>query len=191
MPLNFSWSIAPSESEIKSLAKKYYTIFIKSSPISYSLKNLVDLFSTSYQGLARQDKIDFELNISYCFDSGVYDYELENSITKIVSPIWNDLAERTRGSMMMEYISIYISDRQDKFPQKAFSKKLLEDKLIPESVIAKWVNDRLKKLKFKNMLDDDTQVYQLSKKYKPLAKSLNVKQSEWIDYVRERINKII
>ncbi|MBD2720813.1 hypothetical protein [Hymenobacter armeniacus] len=181
----------PSQRELNSLAEVYYTELTKQSLQAYSSPKFVNLFSSHYDQISEEAKELFKTNILEAWQEGLGNYDRENELTRLIRPLWEKLSKSFKEKLEYYYLSIFVSDRLDKFEQKSFANTLVYDNLIERPAVEAWLDKSIKDSK--NWFSDwsentNEKVGVISRSYVKIASYLNIDKTAWTDFVREKLD---
>jgi hypothetical protein len=172
---------------LKDLPDKYFGESIFLEPKIY-LSNFLSDFIDTFQNLSTSGVNAFNKKI--CDLLKATNYDEENALTLIIEKYSNRLPRAVSNCIHKVYINFYYSSRELRFPQKAYAKRLIRERLIDKSVILEWINEKIKdELKFYANSEELNLPY-FAKTYIDLGSSLNLSQEQWMKELRKIFKKL-
>jgi hypothetical protein len=172
---------------LKDLPDNYFGESIFLEPKIY-LSNFLSDFIDTFQNLSTSGVNAFNKKI--CDLLKATNYDEENALTLIIEKYSNRLPRAVSNCIHKVYINFYYSSRELRFPQKAYAKRLIRERLIDKSVILEWINEKIKdELKFYANSEELNLPY-FAKTYIDLGSSLNLSQEQWMKELRKIFKKL-
>lgn len=135
----------PSEKLKKELAELFYSTLLLNDLSIYHEEKFINTFSKTYPSLSKDIREKFEdqvvqLLAEYNKNSN---WNGENYITDSISPLWESFSRVAQENLKGIYLNIYIRDTLDKFPQKKFAKKLVDQSSIDKEYAKSWLEKEI------------------------------------------------
>lgn len=184
----FLESYEPGQVTVKKEAEKYYSKLLPQYFDIYSREIFIQMFSKEYVNLPEDNRHRFEEFIMSKSKDVLNDWNKENALTDVVSPIWGNLTSQTKEILSDFYLDIYISTRADKFAQKAFSMVLVSSGKISRNTIKRWLDEKLERAKKSYDTISEESLRTIAITYFPAAKILYADIKDWYAYVKENMN---
>ena len=165
---------------LKTLANKYYSELIFTSPSPYLINFLGD-FLEIFNTISKDAKDKFESNLTILYRK--VDWEGENMLTHIIKRWRDDISPSVINDVHKIYIDYYFSGREIRFPQKSYANELIKNGILSKDIIFSWLE---KKMDDDLKLDDDYTEFNVkyfSKTYFDLALSLKLNAEQWVDEI--------
>lgn len=185
----FLEDISPRQESDRALADKYFTVLLLKNMDAYARPRFIDKYTRFYNELPDVSKNKFEQLLPECILKILGSWERENRFTEVVEPIWEQLSDDAKNSLIPLYLEIYVStDRGDNHPQKQFAHRLINENLISEELIRSWLQKRLREDKESYELLTESRINFISERYFKLAKNgLNMDREPWIEFVHSTL----
>lgn len=180
----------PSQDLKNELAIDYYSKLIKLNISIYHRDVFNSVFSQCYSVIPKEAKDTFEYEIKETLKvfNKNSNWNGENYVTEIISPIWELLKQETQEELKGIYLNIYVRDTSDKFVQKKFANMLVEKKVIKKEFVEKWLENEISN--FLNSNEDEESLLSvdfIARTYFRLNNILKVETETWREYVTERL----
>lgn len=133
---------------VQSLTSVFFLKYFKDNFGAYGASPTLDPFVQHFGNLPKEkiDEIGNALVEELRRVEGNWD--AENQITDFVSFNWNMFSEEVRKSFKQLYLDIFVSSsRQDRFAQKSFAIKLMQERQTTKAEIEIWLQSKLAKMK--------------------------------------------
>lgn len=173
----------PKVETLKTLAKEYYTLLIFKAMQLYSRESFVQEFAKYYSGLGDETKKEFESSIAKLWKGNLGSFAVENSLTDILKPIWNELSDNLTKVLYRGYLDIYVSDRKNNHSQKKFAIQLVDGDKVPKDIVKDWLVEKLRasgRMYFNLSLE---KVAFIVSTYRDILKLVEPDEKKWQKYV--------
>lgn len=179
----------PTEKTKTELAPLFYSNLLLNDISIYHEEKFVGVFSKLYYTLTNEIKEIFEDYITnqlaeYNQNSN---WNGENYITEAVEPIWNHLDPEIKEKLKGSYLNIYIRDTKDKFPQKKFANRLVENSEIDKAFAESWLDKEIQTFIQENSREKAIENSNFfARTYFKLVNIIEPKE-KWVDYINNKI----
>ncbi len=184
--------VSPSKSKLIELANSFYSNLVKGEHLElYSIySDIPDILSEVYDKMEAVKRDSFEKFIIDSWEKYDGNYEMENQLTELIRPIWDQLSDGSREILAQYYLDIFLSSRESRFVQKAFSEDLLNNNRLDRVYIEKWLEGRIKRSKesYGNLVDVNTKF--IAQAYSGIAQYLEVPIDQWVSYIDDKLKKL-
>lgn len=117
---------APSNSYLSDLTLRFVSELLFFHLEKFSNSFIVNLIAPFYSEVDREIRLRFERELLRQIDDNL-NYYFENSVTCLIETLWGSFSIDTIAKLKEYYLGIFFSARSEKFKQKSFSIKLVEN----------------------------------------------------------------
>lgn len=186
--------IKPESDEVKGTEEEYFKEKLVSNFEIYGRSEIFSIYQDEYRDLDGITKITFEKALVEQLKKAGKEnnWQLENSITNVVEELWSNFDKKTIEDLKDIYVYIYMDTfRREKFAQKQFANKLVEERIIPEEELRLWVEEKLKAFvnDMGNVEDSVLELFLFT--YSKLYGLMGFKLDEYKTFVREKAQEYI
>lgn len=174
------------------LASKFYEILVFENIEIYHRDSFNGVFSPIYHSISEKIKSNFELEIARLLRryNSESNWNGENYVTEIISPILSALKPETIENLKDIYLRIYIRDTLEKFSQKKFANMLVEKNIIDEKFTKDWLEKEIQEFIKSNGNEKAIEnINFFARTYYKLNNILRIREN-WRDYIDSRIKNI-
>jgi hypothetical protein len=165
-----------------------YYYYYNNNPVTPYLNDFLwEPFKKYYSKLKQPEKEKFEKALVSNFNSILGSWAEENTITNVVEYIWPHILDNTKSDLLSIYVEIYFSNRSDKFEQKQFSYKLIENSDQTEFVKTWLENKIIEEIRSNNLKSDDieSEVKYFNRSYSKARHILSLEAEAWNEFIKQ------
>jgi hypothetical protein len=180
--------------ENDNLVEKSWPIFfdeLKRNPNNYIKDDFFEKYQEIIDNLGKSEIKRFNNILVNAWELFFGDWNTENTLARVTDKIWDKLESEQKNILFKLFFEIICSDRKDKFPQKQFAMKMIEqaeeensDNL--EKDVFNWIkgkiekeNEKYKEADLVGSIDIESNSLFFAESYNEIRYILKMKKDSW------------